>query len=426
MAFLVVIGLILLNGLFAMAEAALIAARRYRFEYMARKGSWKARIAFSLLQDPNKFLSTTQLGITLISIGAGAYGGTEIAGHFSEQFAHYPALSHYAGPLGMLAIVLLTTYLSMVIGELVPKTIGMTHAESIALWLAPLIQGLYYVTLPFIWLLTRSNRLVLWLLRVRTPQEPPITLEDLKIIIEKSRQQGVLEPQQSEILRRIVRSSDRTAGSVMTHRTDVIWLDKKADGELVSRIVRQHPHTAYPVVDKSPDQLVGVVFLKDLIDAILLKPFSLTRFIKKPLYVPETMPLTDLLEAFRRHGVHFAVVLNEYGQFEGVVTLHDVMEAIVGVIPDQQNPEEEAIRRSDGSWLMDGMLQHAKWTSLLNMGDLAELANSGYHTLGGFIMDRLGRIPRTGDSFAYHGYVFEVVDMDGLRVDKVLIRKQEK
>ncbi|MCS6917129.1 MAG: hemolysin family protein [Chitinophagales bacterium] len=421
MPFLVIILLMVLNGVFAMAESALIAARRYRIEHMARQGNWRARMAFALVQDPNRFLSTTQLGITLISIGAGAYGGTEIASRLSDQLLAYPVLRDYAAPLGMLAIILLTTYLSMVIGELVPKTIGITHAETIALWLAPLIQGLYYVTLPFIWLLTRSNQLVLRLLRIRMPPEPPVTLEDLKIVIEKSRQHGVIEPRQSDMLRRIVRSSDRSAGSLMTHRTDVVWLNIHDSSESISRTLQQHAHSAYPVCDGSLDKLLGVVFLKDMLPALEQRRFDLQALIKKPLLIPESLPLTDLLEAFRSHSVHFAIVLDEYGQFEGVVTLHDVVEAIMGEIPMSEQEQQEAVQRSDGSWLMDGMLQNAKWTSLLHLGEIND-GDTPFHTLGGFVLYRLGRIPRTGDTFAYGGFLFEVVDMDGLRVDKVLVR----
>lgn len=424
MPYLVVFLLILLNGLFAMAESSLIAARRYRFEHLARKGNRKARIAFGLMQDPGRFLSTTQLGITLISIGAGAYGGTEIAGRLSSSLTENQLFADYAGPLGMMLIILLTTYLSMVIGELVPKSIAITHAETIALWLAPLIQGLYYVTLPFIWLLTRSTRVMLWALRVRPAHDPPVTLEDLKIIIEKSRQHGVIEQQQSEMLRRVVRSSQSITGALMTHRTDVIWLDVRAESKTLSQIIQQHPHSGYPVGDGSLDQILGVVYLKDLLPFFEQARFELRKLIKQPLFVPESLPATDLLEAFRSSGVHFALVLNEYGQFEGVVTLHDVVEAIMGDIPASDQAEQEAVQRSDGSWLMDGMLQNAKWSSLLQFSEPPEDDNSTYHTLGGFVMYRLGRIPRAGDSFRYRGYIFEVMDMDGLRVDKVLVRRQ--
>ncbi len=422
-AVLVILGLILLNGFFAMAEAALIASHPFRFAHLARKGKWQAQIALRLVQDPSRFLSSTQLGITLVSIGAGAYSGVELANLVSEWLAGFPILERYAVPAGFTLVILIITYLSMIIGELVPKTIGIAHAESIALFLAPAIQVFYYLMMPFISLLSASTRFLLWVLRVPKAVDRTLTLEDLKILIENSRQHGVIEQQALRLVNSFLRTSKSSVESLLTHRTDLVWVPEDADKNTIVDIIKKHPHTGYPVCRSTLDDVVGIVYLKDLLPYLTSGSFSLRELIKPPLYVPLSMLASELLQKFKKTGIHVALVMNEYGSLEGIATLHDVMESIFGNMPPMETSDPEIVRRPDGSYLVDGLLQNSKWAELLQISDLHPELTGGYHTLGGFIMQQLGRVPRTGDRLRFRSYVIEVVDMDGLRVDKVLIYK---
>jgi putative hemolysin len=424
MPYLIIFLLTLLNGVFAMAEASLIASRKVRLERKAKSGDWRAKIAYRLANDPHKFLSTTQIGITLIGILAGAYGGTEIAQDISDDLKIYPALAEFAGVLGFTLIVLFTTYLSIVVGELVPKSIAITRPETIAITLAPLMILLYYLTLPFIWLLTSSSKLLLSLLGVKKKDEPPVTEEELKILIEQSKQYGVLEEQETKMVKSVFRTADRNVSSVMTHRNELVWIDVNADSDAIMHTISQSTYSSFPVCNQSPDHVLGIVYIKDiLIQLDQKKNIDIRALIRKPVYVPESMPALELLENFRKSGVHVALALDEYGVLEGIVTLHDVVEAIFGDIPVTQESRDEALHRSDGSWLIDGMMQTPRWSDLLGFHELTEEETGNYNTLGGFVMHQIGSIPKTGDRFEFHQHEFEVVDMDGMRVDKVLVKK---
>ncbi|MBS1658221.1 MAG: HlyC/CorC family transporter [Bacteroidetes bacterium] len=424
MGYLIIFLLMLLNGVFAMAEASLIASRRFRLERMSKQGSRRARMALKLASDPHKFLSTTQLGITLISVIAGAYGASEISDKLAADLKEYPVIAEFAGTLGSVLIILFTTYLSLVFGELVPKTIAIARPESIASALAPVMWLLYYVALPFIWLLTISNKLILRLLRIRRKDEPPVTEEELKAIIDQSRKYGVLEEMESEMMKSIFKTADRRVNSIMTHRTDLVWLDQNATQEEMMRTIEKTIHSSFPVCDKSLDHVLGIVFIKDVLLQIQRsQSLNIPTLIRKPLYVPESMPALELLENFRSSGMHVALALNEYGSLEGLVTLHDVTEAIFGDIPIMAQARDEAIRRTDGSWLIDGMMQTPRWSDLLGMNDLNEEETGNYNTLGGFVMHQMGSIPKAGDQFEFRNHLFEVMDMDGMRVDKVLVSK---
>jgi putative hemolysin len=424
MGYLILVLLMLVNGIFAMAEASLIAARRFRLEQRSKEGSRRAKWALKLINDPHKFLSTTQLGITLIGIVAGAYGATEIADKLASDLSRYPSVAEIAGPLGAILIVLFTTYLSIVVGELVPKTIAISRPETIAMALAPLLWLLYFITIPFIWLLTNSNKLVLRLLRIRKREEVPLSEEELKAMIEQSRKYGVLEEMESEMMKSIFKTADRRVNSIMTHRNDLVWLDKNADEAETMTIIENATHSSFPVCDRSLDHVLGIVFIKDvLLQLQREKRLDVSRLIKKPLYVPESMPALELLENFRSSGMHVAFALNEYGVFEGLVTLHDVTEAIFGDIPQMAQAKDEAVRRADGSWLIDGMMQTPRWSDMLGLYELTDDETGNYNTLGGFVMHQLGSIPKAGDQFQFRQYQFEVMDMDGMRVDKVLVSK---
>lgn len=410
-----------------MAEVALISSRKIRLEKLAKHGNWRAKIALNLAKDPHRFLPTVQIGMTAVSIIAGAYGGTEVADRLSKDFSQIAWLGEYAGILGFVVTIVSTTFLTLVLGELVPKTIGMTRPEAIAIALAPVMQLLYYVASPFIWLLSISTKFILRLLRFnKKANEPPVTEEELKHLIEQGRQYGVLEQQESDMMRSIFRTADRNVSTLMTHRNDIVWIDSEASLEDIHKLIEQSVHTNFPVCKKNLDHIIGIASIKDILIQISKhQPWNLLDLVKQPLYVPESMPALELLESFRNTGNHVSLVMNEYGSFEGIVTLHDVVESIFGNIRiTDQHSQEEAVKRADGSWLIDGMMQTHDWSELLNIHDLSEEEAGNYNTLGGFMMHHLGKIPKAADSFLFRDHLFEVMDMDGKRVDKVLVQKK--
>ncbi|MEP7127844.1 MAG: hemolysin family protein [Chitinophagales bacterium] len=429
MEYLIILFLTIFNGLFAMAEVALISSRKIRLEKLAKQGNWRAKLAYNLAKDPHRFLPTVQIGMTAVSIIAGAYGGTEVADRLSSDFSQIEWLGEYANILGFVVTIVTTTFLTLVLGELVPKTIGMTRPESIAIALAPIMQFLYYIASPFIWLLSISTKFILKLLRLnKKTNEPPVTEEELKHLIEQGRQYGVLEQQESDMMRSIFRTADRNVSTLMTHRNDIIWIDSEASLEDIHKLIEQSVHTNFPVCKQNLDNIIGIASIKDILIQISKRqPWNLTALIKEPFYVPESMPALELLESFRNTGNHVSLVLNEYGSFEGIVTLHDVVESIFGNIRvTNQQTQDEAVKRTDGSWLIEGMMQTHDWSELLQIHDLSEEEAGNYNTLGGFMMHHLGKIPKEADNFTFRNYTFEIVDMDGKRVDKVLVQKTEK
>jgi putative hemolysin len=404
MEYLIILLLSLLNGVFSMAEVALISSRKIRLEKLAKHGNWRAKIAYRLATDPNKFLATVQIGITVVSLISGAYGGTEVAGKLSADLSHIPWLHKYAEVLGLVITIIITTFLNLVLGELVPKTIGIARPEAIAVALAPLMQFLNIVASPFIWMLNIMTRSILKIIRFnRKANEPPVTEEELKHLIEEGRRHGVLEKQESDMMRSIFRTADRNVSTLMTHRNDIVWIDSEAGLEDIQRLIEQSVHTYFPVCRNSLDNIIGMVSIKDILVQLAgKKQLNLRELIHQPLYVPESMPAMELLENFRKSGMHVSLVINEYGSLEGIVTLHDVVESIFGSIPiSQEEEQQEAVKRSDGSWLIDGMMQTHEWSDLLNLHDLMEEETGNYNTLGGFMLHHLGRIPKTADHFIF-------------------------
>lgn len=429
MEYLIILLLTLFNGVFSMAEVALISSRKIRLEKLAKQGNWRARIAFNLAKDPHRFLPTVQIAMTAVSIIAGAYGGTEVAAKLTEEFEGLALLGKYAPLLGFVVTIVVTTFLTLVLGELVPKTIGMTRPETIAIALAPIMQLLYYIASPFIWLLSISTKFILRIFRLnKKSNEPPVTEEELKHLIEQGRQFGILEQQESDMLRSIFRTADRNVSTLMTHRNDIVWVDSESTLEDIQQLIEQSVHTNFPVCKGDLDHIIGIISIKDILIQISKhEAWNLQVLVKQPLYVPESMPALELLENFRNSGNHVSLVMNEYGSLEGIVTLHDVVESIFGNIRiTDSHAKQEAVQRADGSWLIDGMMQTHDWSELLNIHEITEEETGNYNTLGGFMMHRLGRIPKTTDSFTFRNHQFEVVDMDGKRVDKVLVVVKNK
>lgn len=423
MEFLIVLLLIIANGVFAMSEAAMISARKARLQERAEEGDASAEAALKLSQEPTAFLSTVQIGITLIGILSGAVGGTALARYLTPILQSVPALAPYAEALSLTLVVLLITYLSLVIGELVPKQLALNNAEGIAARVARPMGILARITAPLVTLLSLSTRFVLWALRVRPSTEPPVTEEEVKILIEQGRQAGVFEPAEQNIVENVFRLGDWRIRAVMVPRTAMISLDMDDPLAHNLEIITRTGYSYYPVFQRDMSNLLGLLpskaLLKQMMDG---QTPDIEALITEPLFVPENMPALNTLEQFRQTGKHIALVIEEHGGIEGLVTITDILEAIVGDLPEEHEiNQEQYTRREDGSWLIDGMLNIEEVEDLLDLRLFPEDERGDYDTLGGFMMKRLGRIPEAADVVDWNGVQLEVVDMDGYRVDKVLI-----
>jgi magnesium and cobalt exporter, CNNM family len=415
--------LILANGLFAMSEMALISARKARLEREATFGISSARIALELANSPAKFLSTAQVGITLVGILAGAFGGATVADKIAEKLKAIPWTAPYSRAIGIGVVVVGITYLSLIIGDLVPKRLALNHAERIAIVVSRPMQFLSKVASPVVRLLNVSTELVLRVLGIRPSAEPPVTEEEVKILIDQGTRAGVFEQAEKEIVDRVFRLSDQRVGALMTPRTDIVWLDVNDTSENIIREVTTTGYSRFPVGQDSLDNVLGTVRTKDLlVQYVAGRQLDLKAALRPPLFVPETMRAMKMLESFKQSTRHIALVIDEYGGVQGLVTHHNVLEAIVGDIALVTNPaERQAIQREDGSWLIDGMLTLDEFKEIFKLTELPGEEQADYHTMGGFFMSQIGRIPVEGDHFEIGGLRFEVVDMDERRVDKILV-----
>jgi putative hemolysin len=419
----IIVVLIVINGLLSMSEIALVSARKPRLQQLAEEGNRGAQAALALSKNPNRFLSTVQIGITLVGILAGAFGGATIAEQLGSRIAEIPALAEYGEAIGVAIVVLIITYFSLVIGELVPKRLGLHNPEQIASTMAGPMRILAAVTSPAVRVLTFSTELILRVAGLRQSDEPSVTEEEIKIMIEQGTQEGVFEAAEQDIVERVFRLADRSVGDLMTPRPKVAWLDLDDDRETHVQIMLSAGHSYFPVCRENLDRLLGVVSVKSLWAAMVSgQEASLEKLLVKPIIVPETMPALRLLESFKQYGAHTALVIDEYGGVDGIVTVMDVLEAMVGDIPSTNEPADlEAVQRQDGSWLIDGLLPAEELHTIFNIGPLPGEEEDAYQTVGGFIMTTLGRIPEAGDYFEWSKLRFEVMDMDGNRVDKVLV-----
>jgi putative hemolysin len=420
---LIIIGLIIANGFLAMAEIAIVSARKVRLQQRAEEGDAKAKIALELANSPSRFLSTIQIGITLVGILAGAFGGVTIAEQLAPKLNRIAWIAPHGGAVSLSIVVLGITYLSLIIGELVPKQIALHHAERISAAVAPSMRTLSWLAAPLVQLLSLSTHLVLRAFGVRPSEEVTVTEEEIKLMIEQGTQEGVFEPSEQEIVERVFRLGDRTANSLMTPRPDVVWLDPNEPPEEIQQKITADSHTHYPVAEGQIDQIIGLVNSKDLLSQNLsCQPIDLRSVLRPALFIPESMSALDMLERFKQKRTHVAFVIDEHGGFQGLVTTSDILEAIVGDIPMPDEAEEaDIIQREDGSWLVDGKVPADELKDLLQTDELPFENENLYQTLGGLVMAFLGRIPKSGDHFEWGGFRFEVVDMDGHRVDKVLI-----
>ncbi|MBD0334598.1 MAG: HlyC/CorC family transporter [Cyanobacteria bacterium Co-bin13] len=415
--------LIIANGIFSGSEIALVSARKVRLEQQSREGNPKARLALRLAQSPNDFLSTVQIGITLIGISSGALGGATVAGQLRGVLDQVVFLRPYSDMLSFAIVVGLLTYLSLVIGELVPKRLALSYPEAIACGVARPMQRLSRLAAPLVALLSFSTDTVVRLMGIRATEETSITEDELRVLIEQGTEAGTFEASEQEMFGRVLRLGDRPIRALMTPRTDVDWINLEASIDENRELVLESPHSRFPVCRGSIDDCLGVVRLRSLLQAYLYSPDphpDLLPLLQTPLYVADSTRALKVLEMFKESGTHIALVLDEYGGLEGLVTLNDLVEAIVGDLPAIEDEEEPmVVQREDGSWLLDGLLSVDELKRLLLREELPD--EEGYHTLAGFVINQLGRIPTAGDYFEWQGMRFEVVDMDGRRIDKVLM-----
>lgn len=419
----IILVLILANGLLAMAEIAIISARKARLLQRAEEGDQKSQAALDLSSAPADFLSTVQIGITLIGVLAGAFGGATIADQISTWLSRVPALAPYSGAIGVAIVVIVITYFTLVLGELVPKRLALSNPERVAASVAIPMHRLSRLASPLVALLSKSSNLALRLLGVRPSTDPPVTEEEIKVMIEQGTEAGVFAEVEQDMVEAIFRLGDRRVGTIMTPRTEIIWINMDESIEEIQRKLLGSAYSRFPVARGGLDQVVGLVQAKDfLAGCVMGKPLNLEAVLSQPLYIPETMPALKVLELFRESRVHIALVIDEFGGLQGLVTLFDILESIVGDIPDAGEAfEPEVVQRDDGTWLVDGRLPVDEFKELFNLSDLPDEERGYYQTIGGFVMSQLGRVPESGDYFDWSTIRFEVVDMDGMRVDKVLL-----
>ena len=417
MEIIIIVLLILCNGVLSMSEIALVSARKVKLENSANKA---ALSALKLSQDPDRFLSTVQIGITLIGILTGLYSGEALAQSLAKLLAKSSLLAPYAVGLAQAIIVIIVTYLTLIIGELVPKRIGMGYAERVSMLVAKPMNFLSLVASPFVWLLSKSTALTVRLIGTDATEENKVTEEEIKAIVKEGFDVGEVQEVEQDIVERVFNLGDRNVGSIMTHRSELVWLDLTDSIEQIREKVQENLFNIYPVAAGKFDDIKGVVYLKDLFGRIDEPDFSLSQVIRPAEFMPENQSVYNALEQFKQARVKYGIVTDEFGGIQGIVTLKDIMEGLIGQVPDV-GEEAEIVERSDGTWLVDGQYNFYDFLEYFDMEDL--YAEHDYNTLSGLILEILERVPKTGEKLSWLNFEFEIVDMDGARIDKVLVSK---
>ncbi len=416
--------LILLNGVFSMSEIALISARKNRLENAAKKGNASAQTALDLANSPNKFLSTVQIGITLIGILTGIFSGNRITSDVKAFFMQFTAIQPYADSLAVAVVVVTLTFFSLVLGELLPKRIGLNYPERIAKAVAMPMRFVSIVTAPFIWLLTVSTDFLLKILMIRPSADGKITEEEIKAIIKEGTEGGEVQEIEQDIVERVFHIGDRKINSLMTHRKAVVLLPLNADKNHVRDLMLKELHSVYPVYNENHNDIVGVVNLKNIFANFENTSFDLAEIMTEAPYLMEQTTAYKALEHFKTSGIHYALVSDEYGDFEGIITLNDILEALVGDASDFYKEDFKLVAREDGTWMVDG---HYSLHDFLTYFELDELINDyEVNTVSGLIMTELSFIPKEGQKLVWNNFELEVLDMDGVKIDKVMVRSLAK
>ncbi len=402
-----------------MAEIALVSARKSRLEVQANKGDKKAEEALKLANKPETFLSTVQMGITVISILTGIYSGEKITDDFAAYLSQWPSIEPYSYGIATAIVVIIVTYFTIIFGELVPKRIGLSRPETIAKAVARPMRIISLITHPFIWLLSKSSNIIIKIFGLK-PKDNQVTEEEIKAIISEGTEQGTIEETEQEIIERVFHLSDRNITSLMTHRSDIIWFDLDDTEETIKEKIISEPHSVYPICDNTIDNIKGVVAIKDLY--VSPDDVQFKNLMRPALFVPENNTAFQVMEKFKESKLHSCFIVDEYGTILGMITLNDILEAIIGDMPQPDMLDYEITEREDGSFLVDAQIP---FYDFLTHFEKAEWMNEGeqeFDTLAGFILHRLERIPHTGDKLEWKGFQIEIMDMDAHRIDKVLVK----
>ena len=414
--------LILINGLLAMSELALVSSRKSRLEHMADRGDSGARAALVLIDDPSRFLSTVQIGITLVGILAGAVSGATFADKLGDWFETFPGFAPHGDTIAIGLVVVVITYISLIVGELVPKRIALANPERVASLVAGRMRLMSRLAAPMVWLLKVSTEAVLRCIRLSDARRETVTEEEVKALIAEGTQAGIFAPQEREMIDGVFRLADRPVGVIMTPRSDVVWVDARADRETLNCVVENNRFSRLLVCNGSIDHPVGVAHTKDLLPLALKNaPIALPSLMVPALVVPDRISVLKLIDRFRLEGVHMAVVVDQHGMTEGVATLTDLLESIAGELPEWGEDAKLLIeQRGDGSWFVDGTLPIDEFEDRVGLRGLREHGDA--HTVAGFVLGQFGRLPAVGESFVYRGARFEVIGMNGHRIDRILVR----
>jgi len=425
---LIILLLIFLNGLFVMSEMAIVSVRKVRLQQMANAGSKKARVALELANAPNQFLPTVQIGITLLAIVSGAFGETTISKRLEPLLNQVPFFAPYSNLISTVVAILIITYLTLIIGELVPKRLALNNPEPIAAFCAIPLRMLSKIGAPAVGLLSYSTDLILRILGIVPSTDPQVTEEEIKVLIEQGTEAGTFEEAEQDMVERVFRLGDRRVNALMTPRPDIVWLDLEDSPEENRQKMLDSAHSRFPVCQGGLDNVIGLIHVTDLLSRSLSgQSLDLTAQLRRPLFVPESTRGLKVLELFKQFSNHVALVVDEYGVIQGLVTLNDILVELVGDIPSVEDEDEpQAVQREDGSWLLDGMLPVEEFFELFKIEELSTEHKGSYHTMGGFVITNLGKIPTAADHFEWNGLRVEVVDMDGNRVDKVLVMPVSK
>ena len=426
MELIIIFALVLLNGVFAMSEMSLVSSRKFKLENAKKKGSAGAKAALDLSENPSRFLSTVQIGITLIGIVLGFYSGDALTNDFAALISKVEFLQPYAKQIAGPAIVVFITYLSIVLGELFPKQLGMTFPEKISIFVAPTMKLISKITSPFVWLLTFSNEILLKIFGIKKNVDSSVSEEELKAIIRDSAEGGEIEDIEQDIVERVFELGDTKASNLFTYKNQVVFFDIADSQQTIIDKIRDEQHSAYPVTeDNNLDKILGVVLLKDLFLLAGQENFDLKKVLKAPVYVTENMPAFKVLENFRSHRMHYGIVIDEYGNTQGMITMDDVMDALVGDMSEegQEDYEYKIVQRADGSWLIDGQYSLKSFVKDFDL-EVAEDIHKSVQTVAGFILNESNQLPEVGDTIVFGNFAFEIIDKDGQRIDKILVTKK--
>jgi len=422
---LIILLLVMLNGVFAMSELSLVSVRKFKLENAKRRGSSNAKIALELAENPTKFLSTVQIGITLIGILLGVYSGENLTTDFIQMISKIEILAPYADPIATGLIVLFITYLSIVLGELFPKRVGMTFPEPIAMFVAKPMRLLSKITAPFVWLLSISNDFLLTIFGIKNTSESKVSEEEIKAIIKESAEGGEIMDIEQDIVQRVFELGDRRINTLFTHRTELVYFNLDESWDVVREKINNEKHSAYPVCrDNDLDDIVGMVLVKDLFAPKLELNFDLRKIYRKPLFINENSFAYQVMDLFKKEKMHYGIVIDEYGSTMGIVSMDDVIDALVGDANESDLEEYQLTKRDENSWLVDGQYAIIDFVKYFDLDTL--LKTKGFTTVAGLMIHKTASIPDVGDKVTIENLQLEVVDKDGQRIDKIMVTRLER